>query len=79
MLQESHVRLLYLPLPFLSRLPSSSLTSPQAKFPDLSYADLYTYAGVVAVEESNGPAVPFRLGRTDAPDGSTSPPASDPR
>jgi cytochrome c peroxidase len=49
----------------------------QAKFPAISYADLYTYAGVVAVEESNGPKVPFRLGRADFTDGSTSP--TDPR
>jgi zona occludens toxin (predicted ATPase) len=49
----------------------------QAKFPEITYADLYTYAGVVAVEESNGPKVPFRLGRADFTDGSTSP--TDPR
>lgn len=38
----------------------------KAKFPNMSYADLYTFAGVVAVEESGGPTIPFRLGRTDA-------------
>jgi hypothetical protein len=26
--------------------------APQAKFPEISYADLYTLAGVVAVEEA---------------------------
>ena len=51
----------------------AALEPVKAKFPDLSYADLYTYAGVVAVEEANGPKVPFRLGRSDFSDGSTSP------
>lgn len=30
--------------------------------------------GVVAVEETGGPKIPFRVGRSDAVDGSTSPP-----
>ena len=38
----------------------------QAKYPDISYADLYILAGVVAIEEMGGPKVPFRWGRTDA-------------
>lgn len=46
----------------------------KAKFPDLSYADLYTFAGVVAVEEAGGPKIPYQTGREDMPDGSTSPP-----
>ena len=46
----------------------------KAKYPGLSYADLYTLSGVVAVEEAGGPTIPFRLGRTDFEDGSTSPP-----
>mmetsp|Transcript_34985 Transcript_34985/g.73804 ORF Transcript_34985/g.73804 Transcript_34985/m.73804 type:complete len:327 (+) Transcript_34985:74-1054(+) len=45
----------------------------KAKHPDISYADLYTLSGVVAVEESGGPKIPFRLGRTDADSGETSP------
>jgi cytochrome c peroxidase len=44
------------------------------KFPGISYADLYTLSGAVAIEEAGGPKIPFRLGRTDFPDGSTSPP-----
>lgn len=44
------------------------------KFPGISYADLYTLSGVVAVEEAGGPKIPFRLGRSDFSDGSTSPP-----
>jgi len=44
------------------------------KFPWISYADLYTLAGAVAIESMGGPHVPWRPGRTDAVDGSTSPP-----
>jgi len=39
------------------------------KYPALSYADLYTLAGVVACEEMGGPTIPWRGGRTDAADG----------
>lgn len=46
----------------------------KAKFPGISYADLYTLSGVVAIENAGGPDIPFNLGRTDKPDGSTSPP-----
>ena len=45
----------------------------KAKFPDLSYADLWTLAGTQAVKLTGGPDVPFRFGRTDAPDGSSCP------
>ena len=38
----------------------------KAKYPDISYADLYILAGVVAVEEMGGPKVTFNYGRTDA-------------
>lgn len=51
-----------------------ALEPVKVQFPSLSYADLYTYAGVVAVEEAGGPNIPFSVGRTDADDGSTSPP-----
>jgi len=36
--------------------------------PGLSYADLYTYAGVVAIQAMGGPSIPFRAGRVDALD-----------
>jgi cytochrome c peroxidase len=52
-----------------------ALEPVKAKFPELSYADLYTYAGVVAVEEAGGPPIPFRTGRTDAESGETSSPS----
>lgn len=49
-----------------------ALEPVKAKFPEMTYADLYTFAGVVAVEEGGGPKIPFRLGRTDADSGETS-------
>jgi len=39
------------------------------KFPAITYADLYTLAGVVAIEELGGPKVVWRPGRSDAADG----------
>lgn len=35
------------------------------QFPEVSYADLFTLAGVVAVQEMGGPAIPWRPGRAD--------------
>jgi hypothetical protein len=35
-------------------------------FPEISYADLYTLASVVAIEEMGGPKVAWRSGRTDS-------------
>ena len=52
------------------------LYTAQAKFPEISYADLYTLAGVVAIEESGGPTIPYRFGREDMPTGETSPPGT---
>ena len=55
-------------------LARDALEPIKSKFPEMSYADLYTYSGVVAIEEAGGPKIPFVLGRTDAPDGSSSDP-----
>lgn len=52
----------------------AALEPVKEKHPDISYADLYTLSGVVAVEESGGPTVPFRLGRQDMESGESSPP-----
>jgi cytochrome c peroxidase len=52
----------------------AALEPVKAKFPEMSYADLYTYSGVVAVEEAGGPTLKYRLGREDMEDGETSPP-----
>lgn len=50
------------------------LEEVKAQHPAISYADLYTYSGVVAVEEAGGPTIPFALGRVDEPDGAKSDP-----
>jgi cytochrome c peroxidase len=52
----------------------SALEPIKERFPGISYADLYTLSGAVAIEEAGGPTIPFRLGRNDFSDGSTSPP-----
>ncbi|KAJ3094786.1 heme peroxidase [Phlyctochytrium bullatum] len=36
------------------------------KFPEISYSDLWSLAGVVAIQEMGGPVVPWRPGRADA-------------
>ncbi|TPX33363.1 hypothetical protein SmJEL517_g03720 [Synchytrium microbalum] len=36
------------------------------QFPDISYSDLWTLAGVVAIQEMGGPTIPWRAGRVDA-------------
>ncbi len=38
----------------------------KAAFPDLSYADLWTLAGVTAIESMGGPDIRWRSGRTDS-------------
>ncbi|KAI8326368.1 heme peroxidase [Martensiomyces pterosporus] len=35
------------------------------KYPSISYGDLYTLAGVVAIQELGGPTIPWRPGRVD--------------
>ncbi|XP_038707554.1 L-ascorbate peroxidase, cytosolic-like [Tripterygium wilfordii] len=46
-----------------------SLLEPiKEQFPIISYADLYQLAGVVAVEITGGPDVPFHPGRQDKPE-----------
>lgn len=39
----------------------------KAANPDISYADLYIFAGKVAIEAAGGPDIGFTAGRTDAP------------
>jgi len=41
------------------------LEAVKRQFPDLSYADLYTFAGKVAAEALGGPEIPFNWGRSD--------------
>ncbi|KAK9918279.1 hypothetical protein WJX75_002803 [Coccomyxa subellipsoidea] len=44
------------------------------EFPWISYSDLWTLAGAVAIEEMGGPHINWRPGRTDQPDGKNCPP-----
>jgi cytochrome c peroxidase len=45
----------------------------KAKYPSLSYGDLWTLAGVVAVQEMGGPVIPWRPGRTDGTEANCTP------
>eukprot|EP01119_Soliformovum_irregulare_P001650 TRINITY_DN11381_c0_g1_i1.p1 TRINITY_DN11381_c0_g1~~TRINITY_DN11381_c0_g1_i1.p1 ORF type:complete len:371 (+),score=106.86 TRINITY_DN11381_c0_g1_i1:112-1113(+) len=42
--------------------------------PQISYADLWTLASVIAIKEMGGPAIPWRPGRTDFTDDTNLPP-----
>lgn len=42
------------------------LEAVKQAFPAMSYADIWSLAGVVAVQEMGGPTVPWRAGRVDA-------------
>ncbi|KAI9139147.1 cytochrome c peroxidase [Paraphysoderma sedebokerense] len=44
------------------------------KYPGISYGDLWTLAGVVAIKELGGPSIPWRAGRKDAADEKSCPP-----
>eukprot|EP01051_Picozoa_sp_SAG22_P016564 SAG22_NODE_2363_length_2655_cov_2.789906_2_plen_149_part_00 len=46
----------------------------KAKFPGISYSDLWIYASYVAIEEMGGPEIPFVAGRKDAASGKECPP-----
>ncbi|KAJ1338354.1 L-ascorbate peroxidase [Microdochium nivale] len=46
----------------------------KAEFPWITYADLWTLASVVAIEDMGGPAIPWAGGRTDYVDDSSLPP-----
>jgi cytochrome c peroxidase len=50
------------------------LEAVKRAFPAMSYADIWSLAGVVAVAEMGGPAVPWRAGRVDAASGAACPP-----
>jgi len=52
-----------------------SLLEPiKKKHPEITYADLFTFVGVVAIEAMGGPQIPWRPGRSDDADGKSSPP-----
>ncbi|RDW65411.1 putative cytochrome-c peroxidase [Coleophoma crateriformis] len=46
----------------------------KAKHPWITYADLWTLAGVVAIQQMGGPTIPWQGGRTDYVDDSKIPP-----
>lgn len=50
------------------------LETIKQQFPGISYADLWTLAGAVAIEEMGGPKINWRPGRTDASSGKACPP-----
>eukprot|EP01094_Clydonella_sp_ATCC50884_P019837 TRINITY_DN396_c0_g1_i2.p1 TRINITY_DN396_c0_g1~~TRINITY_DN396_c0_g1_i2.p1 ORF type:complete len:352 (-),score=104.29 TRINITY_DN396_c0_g1_i2:392-1447(-) len=47
-------------------LARDRLEAIKRRFPGISYADLWTLAGVVAIEEMGGPKIKWTPGRTDA-------------
>ncbi|SCW03188.1 LAFE_0G04940g1_1 [Lachancea fermentati] len=47
------------------------LGSIQEKFPWISHGDLFTLAGVTAIQEMQGPKIPWRSGRVDEPENET--------
>ena len=51
--------------PLRSRIIFSGADNIIAKFPWISYSDLWTLAGVCAIQEMQGPVVPWRPGRLD--------------
>jgi hypothetical protein len=55
-------------------IPRNVLGPVLAHHPKLSTADLWTYAGICALEFVGGPKIPHAFGRIDAPNGSTCPP-----
>lgn len=46
----------------------------KSEYPWISYADLWTFAGSVAIESMGGPHIPWRPGRSDAVSESACPP-----
>jgi cytochrome c peroxidase len=55
------------------KLAVAALDPIKKKYPGLSYADLWTLAGVVAIEDMGGPTIPWKPGRSDAADGKSCP------
>eukprot|EP00051_Salpingoeca_urceolata_P026486 m.477468 g.477468 ORF g.477468 m.477468 type:complete len:327 (+) comp20852_c0_seq1:89-1069(+) len=55
------------------QLAQNLLEPIKAKNPSVSYSDLWTFAGAVAIEEMGGPAIPWTPGRTDKDDGTSCP------
>lgn len=54
-------------------LARDMLQSVKSKHPDVSYADLWTYAGALIIQFAGGPKIPFKFGREDASNGAACP------
>ncbi|GAB5356576.1 hypothetical protein AAMO2058_000301700 [Amorphochlora amoebiformis] len=54
-------------------IPQDLLLPVKKKHPEVSQADIWTYAGKMAIEETGGPVIPFSFGRIDEPDGKKCP------
>ena len=54
-------------------IPMKALEPIKQRHPKLTYADLYTFAGVVSAEYAGSHHIPYKLGRIDFDDGETSP------
>eukprot|EP00871_Galdieria_phlegrea_P004899 jgi/Galph1/540/GphlegSOOS_G5225.1 len=52
----------------------NALEPVKKMFPEITYADLWTLAGAVAIEEMGGPKIAWRPGRRDAVSGEECPP-----
>jgi len=50
------------------QVPRKLLESVKAKYPSISYADLWVLAAYTAIEHTGGPSIEFRGGRVDAPE-----------
>lgn len=47
------------------KVARDTLEAVKEKFPWVSYSDIWTLAGVVAIQEMGGPVIPWRPGRVD--------------
>ncbi len=55
------------------KIMQAILEPVKRKFPELSYADMWTLAGCQAIKLMGGPDIPFRFGRTDDSDATNCP------
>ena len=73
LLRSAHGPTADVPRPWHSASDFDGTSSSERLHPTISYADLWTLGGAVAVELLGGPKIRHGLGRTDAPDGKTCP------
>jgi len=56
------------------KIARDALEPIKQRHPEISYADLWVLASIVAIKNMGGPDIHFSPGRVDAPNGSVSPP-----